>query len=83
MNDKELEKIFNFVLNNLGNDACMRLVHLQETAQVYYLKSEALEKKIAIAVNAIQFARMIVGEAGLKGAVEDLNNYLAKISGEA
>ena len=43
MNDKELEKILNFVLNNMGNDAMMRLVHLQETAQIYYLKSEKLE----------------------------------------
>ncbi len=38
-----------------------------------------LEKKLAIAIEAIQFARMVASEAGLKGAVEDLNDYLKEI----
>ena len=47
MNDKELEKILNFVLNNMGNKEMMRIVDLQKTAQIYYLKCEELEAENA------------------------------------
>lgn len=47
MNDKELEKILNFVLNNMGNKEMMRIVDLQKTAQIYYLKCEELKTENA------------------------------------
>lgn len=47
MNDKELEKILNFVLNNMGNKEMMRIVDLQKTAQIYYLKCEELQSENA------------------------------------
>jgi hypothetical protein len=39
------------------------------------------EFKLAIAIEAIQFARMVASDAGLKGAVKDLNDYLEKVRG--
>ena len=40
------------------------------------------EFKLAIAIEAIQFAGMVASDAGLKGAVKDLNDYLEKVRGE-
>ena len=37
------------------------------------------EFKLAKAVEAIQFARMVLSDAKLTGAVDDMNNYLKEI----
>ena len=47
MNDKELENILNFVHNNMGNAEMVKLVRLQEVAQIYYLKCEKLQAENA------------------------------------
>lgn len=52
MNDKELENILNFVLNNMGDQSRSRITDLLETAlletaQIYYLKSEKLHAENA------------------------------------
>lgn len=46
MNDKELEKILNFVLNNMGNREMLKLVELQETAQRFYLECSHKQSEI-------------------------------------
>jgi cell division protein FtsB len=61
MNDKELENILNFVLNNMGNAEMMKLVRLQEVAQIYYLKCEKLQAE----------------NAKLNQEIEKLKRYLA------
>lgn len=55
MNDKELEKILNFVLNNMGNKEMMRIVDLQKTAQIYYLKCEELKTENAKLRECVEF----------------------------
>lgn len=55
MNDKELEIILNFVLNNMGNKEMMKLIGLQETAQVYYLKCEKLKAENAKLRECVEF----------------------------
>jgi hypothetical protein len=37
------------------------------------------EFKLAIAIEAIQFARMVLSDAKLTGAVDDMNNYLSEL----
>ena len=38
-----------------------------------------LEDKLDVAIEAIQFARMVLSDAKLTGAVNDMNNYLKEI----
>ncbi len=72
-------------------DNTIRLTKIDMDGQVYYSqfafnlmldKQKDLEAKLAIAVEAIQFARMVASDAGLKGAVIDFNNYLSEVRGE-
>ena len=51
----DLEKIENFVLNNMGNKKMMMLVRLRETAQTYYLKCEKLEAENSKLRECVEF----------------------------
>lgn len=46
MEDKLMEEIMTFVLNNMGNKEMMRLHQMQSDLQKYYLKSEEAIKAL-------------------------------------
>jgi len=54
----------------------------EKWADAYFQKWQNERQKSAKLVKGLQFARMVLSDAGLMGAVEDLNEYLEEYNKE-